>query len=67
MKKPVIPAQAGISLLQCINGIPACAGMTPVFLVITKIYFNSTSKKLLTINILIFQFLTLISKKVFYR
>jgi hypothetical protein len=36
MKQPVIPAQAGISLLQCINGIPACAGMTPVLLIITK-------------------------------
>jgi hypothetical protein len=45
MKKPVIPAQAGISLLQCTHGIPACAGMTPVFLVITKIYFNNTSEK----------------------
>jgi hypothetical protein len=44
MKNPVIPAQAGISLLQCTNGIPACAGMTPVFLFTTKIYFNSTSK-----------------------
>ncbi|MDR0829675.1 MAG: hypothetical protein LBN95_06150 [Prevotellaceae bacterium] len=32
MKKPVIPACEGISLLQSTNGIPACAGMTPVFL-----------------------------------
>jgi hypothetical protein len=47
MKELVIPAQAGIPLLQCITGIPACAGMTPVFLIITKIYFYSTSKKLL--------------------
>jgi hypothetical protein len=39
MKNPVIPAQAGIPLLQCTNGIPACAGMTPIFLVTAKIYF----------------------------
>ncbi|MDR0829626.1 MAG: DUF4421 domain-containing protein [Prevotellaceae bacterium] len=53
MKNPVIPAQAGISLLQRINGIPefpayAGTGMTPVFLITTKIYFNNNSKKILT-------------------
>ncbi|MDR0830684.1 MAG: hypothetical protein LBN95_11330 [Prevotellaceae bacterium] len=48
-KEPVIPAQAGISLLHCTNEIPAFAGMTPIFLVTTKIYFNTTSKKSLTI------------------
>jgi hypothetical protein len=36
MKKPVIPAKAGIPFIHCNKEIPAFAGMTPVFLVITK-------------------------------
>jgi hypothetical protein len=31
-KTGVIPSQAGIHLLQYTNGIPACAGMTGLFI-----------------------------------
>jgi hypothetical protein len=31
IEKPVIPAQAGIPFVHCSKGIPACAGMTPIF------------------------------------
>jgi hypothetical protein len=40
MKQSVIPAKAGIPLLHFTNGIPAFAGMTPVFVFLPVILIN---------------------------